>query len=73
VFYNLRSISELLESMNDSYQKARPVSNHPDTEKRTQWLNCTWPTILRLAQRKNAYLLFGDQASFLQWGSLSYG
>jgi hypothetical protein len=26
----------------------------------------------RLAQRKNAYLLFGDEASFPQWGSLSY-
>ena len=72
VFYNVRYISELLKSMDYSYQKARFVSDHLDSEKRMQWLNCTWPTILRLAQRKNAYLLFGDEASFPQWGSLSY-
>jgi transposase len=72
VFYNVRYISELLKSMGYSYQKARFVSDHLDPEKRAEWLNRTWPQILKLAQRKNAYLLFGDEASFPQWGSLSY-
>ncbi|PON09881.1 IS630 family transposase, partial [Candidatus Entotheonella serta] len=31
-----------------------------------------WPQILRQARRKKALLLFGDEASFAQWGSLSY-
>jgi transposase len=32
----------------------------------------TWPEILRLAAAKQALILFGDEASFAQWGSLSY-
>ena len=31
-----------------------------------------WPKILRQARHKKALLLFGDEASFAQWGSLSY-
>ncbi len=31
-----------------------------------------WPEILRLADEKKALILFGDEASFAQWGSLSY-
>jgi transposase len=31
-----------------------------------------WPEILKLVEKKNAYILFGDEASFPQWGSLSY-
>ncbi len=72
VLYSVRYISELLKSMGYSYQKARFVSGHLDQEAREQWLGSQWPQILKLARRKNAYLLFGDEASFPQWGSLSY-
>jgi transposase len=72
VFHSVRYISELLKSMGFSYQKARFVSDHLNPEKREQWLNNKWPQILELARRKNAYLLFGDEASFPQWGTLSY-
>ena len=30
------------------------------------------PTVLRRARQRKALLLFGDEASFAQWGSLSY-
>jgi hypothetical protein len=36
------------------------------------WEKETWPGILKMAKRKNAHLMFGDEASFPQWGSLSY-
>ena len=72
VFYSVRYISELLKSMGYSYQKARFVSGHLDQEAREQWLGSQWPEILKLARRKNAYLLFGDEASFPQWGTLTY-
>jgi len=39
-------------------------------------LEIVWITektsLLRCAQEKNAYVLFGDESSFPQWGSLSY-
>jgi transposase len=72
VFYCVRYISELLKSLGYSYQKARFVSGHLDQEARAQWLSSQWPEILKLARRKNAYLLFGDEASFPQWGTLTY-
>ena len=31
-----------------------------------------WPEILQLADLQKALILFGDEASFAQWGSLSY-
>ena len=72
VFYSVRYISELLKSLGYSYQKARFVSDHLNPAAREQWLNSRWPEILELARRKNAYLLFGDEASFPQWGTLTY-
>jgi transposase len=72
VFYCVRYISQLLKSMGYSYQKARFISDHLDPDAREQWLSSTWPQILELARRKNAYVLFGDEASFPQWGTLSY-
>lgn len=72
VFYSVHYISQLLKNLKFSYQKARFVSDHLDEQAREQWLNKTWPEILALAKRKNAYLLFGDEASFPQWGTLSY-
>jgi transposase len=58
--------------MGFSYQKAKFVADHKDPEKRKQWLKQKWPEILKLAENKNAYILFGDEASFPQWGSLTY-
>jgi transposase len=71
VFYCVHYLSALLRSMGYSYQKARFVSEHLDPQTREQWLSRTWPQILKLARRKNAYLLFGDEASFPQWGTLT--
>lgn len=72
VFYSVRYISQLLRNMGFSYQKAKFVSDHKDPEKRKQWLDETWPEIMKIAKEKNAYVLFGDEASFPQWGSLTY-
>ena len=72
VFYSVHYISALLKNMGFSYQKAKFVSDHLNEEKRDQWLAKTWPEILALAKKRNAYLLFGDEASFPQWGTLSY-
>jgi transposase len=72
VLYSVHYIAELLKNMGFSYQKAKFVSDHLNEEKRAQWLEETWPKIIALAKEKNAYLLFGDEASFPQWGTLSY-
>jgi transposase len=72
VFYSVHYISQLLKNMGFSYQKAKFVADHKDPEKRKEWLEKTWPEILKLAHERNAYILFGDEASFPQWGSLTY-
>jgi len=72
VEYNVFYISQLLKNMGFSYQKAKFVADHKDPEKRKVWVEQTWSEILRLADQKNAFILFGDEASFPQWGSLTY-
>lgn len=72
VEYSVEYIAQLLKNMGFSYQKAKFVSDHKDPEMRKQWLDETWPELLKLAEKKNAYILFGDEASFPQWGSLTY-
>lgn len=72
LFYSVHYISQLLKNMGFSYQKARFVSDHLDEKAREQWLSETWPEILALAKSKQAFILFGDEASFPQWGTLSY-
>lgn len=72
VFYSVHYICQLLKNLGFSYQKAGFVSDHLDQEKRPHWLTQTWPEILALATKKNAMILFGDEASFPQWGTLSY-
>lgn len=72
VQYHPHYVCELLHNMGFSFQKARFVSDHLDEAARRQWLEETWPEILRLAKTKRASILFGDEASFAQWGSLSY-
>lgn len=70
--YHVRYVCDLLKKLGFSYQKARFVSEHLDEEKRREWLQQTWPEILKQAQAVGGLILFGDEASFAQWGSLSY-
>ena len=74
VEYTPHYIAELLKNMGFSYQKGRFVSDHLDdvAEAQQAWLTQTWPEIVNLAKKKGAMILFGDEASFAQWGSLSY-
>jgi transposase len=72
VLYSVYYISQLLKNMCFSYQKARFVSDHLDEEARKQWMSETWPRIKSLAKQKDAHILFGDEASFPQWGTLTY-
>ena len=55
-----------------SYQKARFVSDHLNEAKRLEWRRPPWPKIFHHARQRKALLLCGDEASFAQWGSLSY-
>ena len=72
VLYNRHYVCELLRNLGFSYQKAKFVSDHLDEEARRQWLEEVWPQILCLAREKEAMILFGDEVSFAQWGSLGY-
>ena len=75
VFYNVKYLSQLLESLGFSYQKAafEVGGQNPDNrQKRQEWLTQRWPQILAGAKAKGALLLFGDEASFPQWGTLTY-
>jgi transposase len=72
LFYNVFYIAQLLKNLGFSYQKAAFVSAHLDAGKRHTWCTTTWPQILRLTHERKALLLFGDEASFPQWGTLTY-
>ena len=72
VVSNVFYLAELLKHWGFSYQKAKFVSDHLDEVARHRWGTRTWPEIVRQARAHKALLLFGDEASFPQWGSLSY-
>jgi len=72
VLYNRHYVCTLLSNMGVSFQKARFVSDHLDAAKRLAWLQDKWPAIVRAAKRCKGLILFEDEASFAQWGSLSY-
>jgi transposase len=72
VLYNVFYIAQLLKNLGFSSQKAAFVSDHLDESQRHEWRTSTWPQILRQAPTQNALLLFGDEASFPQWGPLTY-
>jgi transposase len=72
VLYNVHYVAALLKNLGFSYQKARFVSDHLDEERRRHWRTVVWPAIVQEARRRGALLLFGDAASFAQWGSLGY-
>jgi transposase len=70
--YNSHYLTAFLRNLGFSYQKARFISDHLNPERRRVWREEEWPAILRLARARGALLLFGDEASFAQWGSWSY-
>lgn len=72
VLYCVHYLSELLKNLGLSFQKAKFVSDHLDEQKRAKWIQETWLEIIHISKKKNAHILFGDEASFPQWGSLSY-
>ncbi len=72
VLYDRYYVCELLRNLGYSFQKAQFVSDHLDEARRQAWLTQEWPHILREARKRHAWILFGDEASFPQWGSLSY-
>ena len=72
VLYDEHYLSELLHNLGFSYQKARFVADHLDPMKRKAWIEQKWPQIVHQAKAQGALLLFADEASFAQWGSLAY-
>src|SRR5258708_6541935 len=72
VLYNVHYVAELLGNLGFSFPKARFISDHLDEVKRRAWLKHVWPTFLTQAKAAGGLLLFGDEASFAQWGSLGY-
>jgi transposase len=72
VLYNRHYVCTLLHNLGFSVQKARFVSDHLDQAKRLAWLQDKWPAIVGAAKRGKGLILFEDEASFAQWGSLSY-
>jgi hypothetical protein len=68
VLYNRCYVCELMRNLGDSFQKARFVSDHLDEAKRLAWKTEEWPRILKAARKRKARILFGDEASFPQWG-----
>lgn len=72
VTYNVHYLATLLHSLGFSFQKARFVSDHLDAVQRAAWLAYTFPAWRAQAEAAGGLLLFGDEASFAQWGSLGY-
>jgi transposase len=72
VAYAPRYVCHLLGQLGLSFQRGRFTSDHLNDEAALLWLEDTWPTIVRHAQEKQAVILFGDEASFAQWGSIGY-
>jgi hypothetical protein len=75
VSYNPRYLCEVLKSIGLSYQCAKFVSDRLDDpehkQKRQEWKERTWPEILKKRKELKAVILFGDEVSFAQWGSLA--
>ena len=72
VSYNVHYLADLLHTLGFSFQKARFVSDHLDEVARATWLAYTFPAWRAQAAAAGGLLLFGDEASFAQWGSLGY-
>jgi transposase len=72
VEYAPRYVCHLLGLLGLSFQRGRFTSDHLNDEAVLLWLEETWPAILRQAKEKPAVILFGDEASFAQWGTIGY-
>jgi transposase len=72
VHYNVHYLAHLLGTLGFSFQKARFVSDHLDAVQRAAWLAYRWPAWRAQAEAAGGLVLFGDEASFAQWGSLGY-
>lgn len=72
VSYHPHYVCQLLSTLGLSYQRAKFSSDHLGGDQAILWLEETWPMILKLAEERHGLILFGDEASFAQWGSLSY-
>ena len=74
VTYSPRYVCSLLKRIGLSYQKAKFIPGKTDDEewqrKRKEWEEQTWPAILAQAEAKGGVIVFGDEVSFAQWGSL---
>lgn len=74
ITYNSHYLARMLKKMGLSYQKAKFIPAKYDEEeflaKRKEWLEVTWPKLLKKAKEENAIILFGDEVSFAMWGSL---
>jgi transposase len=70
--FSTKYISQLLDNLGYSYKRATFVSDARDEEKRKIWLEEIWPTILKESDQKNSHILFGDECSFAQSGSIGY-
>lgn len=75
VTYHPRYVSALLHQIGLSYQKARFVCDKVQDDEyqrdRLHWDRVVWPGILRKARKTGGVILFGDEVSFAQWGSLA--
>jgi transposase len=73
VTYNPRYLCRLLKKIGLSFQKAAFEAERTDDnkKKRKEWGDRTWPEILKKVKEIFAVILFGDEVSFAQWGSLS--
>ncbi len=72
VIFSIKYLPQLLKRLKFSYQKAKFKAAKADPKKRKIWIEKTWPKIFAKAKRTNSMILFGDEASFALWGSLSY-
>ncbi len=74
VTYSPRYVCTLLKRLGLSYQKAKFIPGKTEDEewqrKRKEWEEQIWPEILALADTIGAVIVFGDEVSFAQWGSL---
>lgn len=75
VTYHPRYVSTLLHQLGLSYQKARFVSDQIQDDEyqraRRHWDRVTWPRLLQKSRQTGGVILFGDEVSFAQWGSLA--
>jgi len=73
VRYNPRYLCRLLKKLGLSFQKAAFEADRTEDneKKRKEWLEIKWPEILKKSKEMNAVILFADEVSFAQWGSLS--